>query len=672
MENLAQISLTQGSADLDTPINSATGGVININMIDPRQDEGVTVGQSVGSHSAIRSYVRLDTGDMGGGFRAFVSGSYYSSNHYTGPGNDTREHVDFKAVKEWGEGNRIAPVIIFNRGILGNYWSPSLSQWQTYGSNAGGYPSNIINSVSSAAAPNIATDYYKLKINPFYDVIASMPSSFNLGNDLTLSVTPYLWYGVGNGGGGGYVSPASSGACKGQYEVYFATTPVCSGTANFPATLMVGTNKIYYDPSLTDTWRPGATTKVEYELENHHFVAGFWLEGSYQHQWQVLGAVDSSGNPEDIWGQNNLLTMANGNKYTGYDETATTWNTTLFAGDTITALDKKLEVEIGIKQAMTWRDAENHELLKPDPNLWPTTEIGQHRSETLPAVAVRYKLTPEDQVFASYTTDFHVPNTFPTLFGSYGNPSNSFVFDYPTPYLKDERSASYELGWRKQNDLIDSALSAFYYGFHDREQQLNIWVPSQADYFTQMINVGTTHAYGVDAELGFHPVEYWRPYVSAEYLHTRLEDNIPDYGKLGVKTLPDLLETAGKEVPRSPNVQLGLGIGYDNHAFFANLVAKYVGPQYSTLVNDERMPGFAKADLTLGYRFDDIGFVKAPEFRLNLLNITNEHYLSAVGSTFTNAKTTIGVNGAAIAPGTAPYYYVGAPFAMMGTITAKF
>jgi len=44
-ENLSQISLTQGSADLDTPINSATGGIINIGMIDPRRDFGVTVGQ---------------------------------------------------------------------------------------------------------------------------------------------------------------------------------------------------------------------------------------------------------------------------------------------------------------------------------------------------------------------------------------------------------------------------------------------------------------------------------------------------------------------------------------------------------------------------------------------------------------------------------------------------
>jgi iron complex outermembrane receptor protein len=172
--------------------------------------------------------------------------------------------------------------------------------------------------------------------------------------------------------------------------------------------------------------------------------------------------------------------------------------------------------------------------------------------------------------------------------------------------------------------------------------------------------------------MGFHPVEHWRPYISAEYLHTRLEDNIPDYGKLGSATLPDLLATAGKQVPRSPNVQVGFGLGYDNQAFFANLTVKYVGPQYSTLVNDEQMPGFGKADVTLGYRFDDVGFVQKPEIRLNILNITNAHYLSAVASTFTNAKPTTGVDGAVIGAGTAPYYYVGAPFAMMATVTAKF
>jgi len=671
-ENLSQISLTQGSADLDTPVNSATGGIINIQMNDPSHDSDVIVGQSVGSHAAIRSYVRVDSGDMDGGTRAFLSGSYYQADHFTGPGTDTREHVDFKLVKEWGEGDRIAPVVIFNRGVLGNYWGPSLSYWNANGISAAGYPGSIANSVSSAAAPNIATDYYKLKINPFYDVIASIPSSFTLADHVTLSVTPYLWYGYGNGGGATSVAPSTSGAYKGQDVVYYGTNPVASGTASFPSTLTVGKYAIYYDPSITETYREGSTQKVDYELENHHLVAGFWLEGSYQHQWQVLSAVNSNGTPQDIWGGSDLLTMANGNKYTGYDETATTWNGTAFIGDTITALDKRLTIDVGVKQAMTWRDAQNHELIKPDPNLWPTTDIGQHRSETLPAASFRYKLTEADQAFASYTTDYHVPNTFPTLFGSYGNPANPYVYDYPTPYLKDERSSSYELGWRHQDDLLDSALTAFTYGFHDRQQSLNIWDPAQANYFTEVVNVGTTHAYGVDAEIGFHPVEHWRPYVSGEYLYTRLEDNIPDYGKLGTATLSDLLPTAGKEVPRSPHDQFALGLDYDDSSLFATLAVKYVGPQYSTLVNDQRMPGFATADITIGYRFEQIGFAKQPEIRLNLLNVTNNHYLSAVGSTFTNANAVKGINGATIAAGTAPYYDVGAPFAMMVTATAKF
>ncbi len=675
-ENLKSIVLTHGSADIDTPINSATGGTINISMIDPLKDFGVVVGQSVGSNSAIRSYVRVDSGDMDG-YRAFISGSYYSTNHYTGPGNDTREHIDFKLVHEWGEGNRIAPVVIFNRGILGNYWSPNMAQFNASGVNAAGYPATIINSTNSALAPNIATDYYKLKINPFYDVIASVPTTFTLADNLTLNVTPYLWYGYGNGGGGGYVTPSTSAATRGQYIVYYATTPVSSATANFPPTLTLpGSNaKIYYDPSITDTWRPGATVKAEYDLANHHLVAGFWLEGSYQHQQQVLGQVDSSGNPLDIWGTNtsDLVTMANGSKYTGYDETAETWNNTLFVGDTFTAFDKRLEVELGFKYAQTWRDAENHELFKPDPNLWPTTGIQQYRSEALPAAAARFKLTDEDQLFASYTTSYHVPNTFPTLFGGYGNPANSFVFDYPTPYLKDERSASYELGWRHQDDLLDSAVTAFTYDFHDRQQQLNIWYPPILDYETEVVNVGTTHAYGVDAEIGLHPVAHFRPYVSGEYLYTRLEDNLPDFGKVGSATLNDLLPTAGKEVPRSPHMQFGLGLDYDDNNLFGNITVKYVGAQYSTLVNDERMPAFTTVDMSIGYRLEDIaGIVKKPEIRLNLLNITNEKYLSAVGSTFTNAKATRGLDGSTIAAGTAPYYYVGAPFAMMATVTARF
>jgi len=669
-ENLSQISLTQGSADLDTPVNSATGGIINIQMNDPSHDAGVIVGQSVGSHAAIRSYVRADSGDIDQGLRAFVSGSYYQADHFTGPGTDTREHVDFKLVKEWGD-NRIAPVVIFNQGVLGNYWSPSLSQWNTSGISAAAYPGTIPGSVTGTA-PNIAGDFYKLKINPFYDVIASIPSSFSIGDHATLSVTPYLWYGFGNGGGGSYVAPATSGANKGQYVVYYAESAVASGTATFPNTLMIGKDKIYYDPSNTETYREGSTQKVEYDLQNHHLVGGFWLEGSYQHQWQTLSAVNADGSPEDIWGQSDLVTMANGNKYTGYDETATTWNGTAFIGDTFTALDKRLTVDVGVKQAVTWRVADNHELVKPDPLLWPTTEITQYRSETLPAASFRYKLTDADQVFASYTTDYHVPNTFPTLFGGYGNPSNNYVYDYPTPYMKDERSSSYELGWRHEDDLLDSALTAFTYGFHDRQQSLNIWDPAQENYFTEMVNVGTTHAYGVDAELGFHPIEHWRPYVSGEYLYTRLEDNIPDYGKLGTTSVADLLPTAGKEVPRSPHDQFALGLDYDNSALFANLTVKYVGAQYATLVNDQRMPSFATADITLGYRFEEIGFAKQPEIRLNLLNVTNAHYLSAVGSTFTNANAVKGVNGANIAAGTAPYYYVGAPFAMMVTATAKF
>lgn len=202
-ENLSQITFTQGSADLDSPFTYSTGGSINIYMNDPTKDSSETLAQSVGTHQALRTFARVDTGEFnagdGGAWRAFLSASYYDEDHFTGAGNDQREHVDFKAVHEWGDGNRVAPVILVNRGILDSYWGPSLALWNAEGTKSAAYPSNLIPTVSGSS-PYTAPYYYKLRVNPFVDVIASSPSTFRLSDSVSFEVIPYFWYGIGNGG----------------------------------------------------------------------------------------------------------------------------------------------------------------------------------------------------------------------------------------------------------------------------------------------------------------------------------------------------------------------------------------------------------------------------------------------------------------------------------------
>jgi len=669
-ENLSSITLSHGSSELDSPFVYATGGSINITMNEPTHDFRTTVGQSVGSHSAIRSYVRLDSGDLNvfspGDWRMFLSGSYYSTNHYTGPGSDEREHLDFKAVHDWGADNRIAPVIIVNRGILDKYYGPSLAAWNTQQFKAIDYPATLINSVTSSAAPNIATDYYKLVQNPFIDVIASMPTSIRILDNLTYEATPYFWYGFGNGGAGAYVTSANT--------LYYGTTKLVYNGLSSPYTVL-GSDKVFYSPSITETYRPGLTNKFTLDLDNQKLVAGYWIEYSAQHQWKPVGMVDAGGAPLDIWGTKvaDLLLMPNGNKYTAYDETAYSWNNVIFFGDTIGFWNERLQFDVGVKQSWVSRDADNHELATPDLALWPSQEIKQTRSETLPTFAVRYHITGDDTVFANWVTNFRTPNTFPTFFGSLNNPVSAAVYDLPTPNLKDERSQTAEVGWRHQDGLVDTALSAFAYDFHDRQFTINVPIPQSSGYFTDDINIGTTHSYGVDFEIGFHPVDHWRPYFSAEYLKTRQEGNIPTFGTLGTnRYFSDSLPTAGHQVPRSPNDQFALGLAYDNAGLFGNFGLKYVGKQYSTFMNDETMPEYYTADLTLGYRFDQIGPAQKPEIRLNVVNLTDVRYLSGVQGVYTNVKSYTGINGSAIGPSSSPYYYVGAPFEVMMTVTTKF
>lgn len=74
-------------------------------------------------------------------------------------------------------------------------------------------------------------------------------------------------------------------------------------------------------------------------------------------------------------------------------------------------------------------------------------------------------------------------------------------------------------------------------------------------------------------------------------------------------------------------------------------------------MNDEHIPGYFTNNVTLGYRMHKIGFLKAPQFQLNLSNIADAKFRTGVYS-FTNAaKTTTGVYGTSLS-GSAPTYYL--------------
>ncbi len=626
-ENISSVSLQQGSADLDTPTVNAGGGLISINLRDPLDAPGGFADASYGSYHENHEFVRLDSGLVAGtGARGFVSFSNTDADNYRGAGRDHRQHVDFKFADDWGDANRIALAGSYHDSILSSYPMPTLSQWSSYGRS---YNYDAVFSPGD-------TNYWKLHAQTWHDEQASLPTHLTLTDTLAFETTPYLEHGYGN-------SPY--GTTLPTTGLYLGTQPV-SGTVNIPGPADSQGQKLVLADYIGNQYRAGVTSEFVATLGPNRLVAGWWYDYADDYDPQPFTPVSATGEPESIQGADTIK-LPDGRTLSAQEAHTREQANVLFLGDTLSLLGGRLRIDVGLKYAMVNRDGTNS---LPGPQY----RVGLNSAQPLPRAALRYQLTPRSQIFASVSTNFRSPTEY-VLYDTY-DVFGDLVSKGTSQ--RDEYSISEELGYRTQGRLIDGSISLFNYNFTNRQ------VATLVDgVIGSSINAGGQTSRGVDAELGLRPVAHLRPYVSAEYLHATIDNDFAVDG--------DYLPTAGKTAVRSPKVQAAFGLDFDNGGIFANLDIKYVGSQYATFDDDEKIPSHTQADATLGVRLPDLGFIRKPEARLNLINLTDAKFLSGVAAVESNARDAVGVHGAPIA-GTAPTYFVGPGFAAVLTIASAF
>ena len=625
-ENVHSVSLQQGSADLDTPTVNAGGGLINLDLRDPAEHAGGNAAVSFGSYHENREFIRLDTGLIGDSlWRAFVSFSNTEADNYRGPGRDHRTHVDFKAVREWGDGNRVAIAGSYHDAVLSGYPMPTLPDWQAYGRS---------NNYDAAFTPFDA-NYWKLYQQTWRDVQVSVPSHFTLADGLALQVTPYFEHGFGNSPYG-TILPTSG--------LYLGTQPL-GRPVNIP--YAQGGNALVLADYIGNQYRAGSTTELIEEIGAHRLVAGWWYDYADDYDPQPFTPVGPTGEPSSIWGFPYTIKLPDGRTLSAQEAHTREQANVLFVGDTISLDDNKLKIDAGFKYAMVNREGTNG---LPGPQY----RVGLDSAEPLPRAAVRYNFTPASQVFASVSTSFRSATEY-VLYDTYDVFGDKLSSGTPQ---RDEYSITEEAGYRYSGIALDGSVTAFNYNFTNRQVATLI-----TGNIGSSINAGGQTSRGVDAELGVRPVRAWRLYLSGEYLHATLDDNFAIDG--------DYLRTAGKIAPRSPMLQGALGVDYDRGAWFGNVAVKYVGAQYATFDDDQRMPSHAQADAAIGVRLPDYGAIKSPQARLNLINVTDAKFLSGVAAVQPNANDAIGQHGTPIA-GAAPTYYIGPGFAAVLTVGTSF
>ncbi|WP_083819089.1 TonB-dependent receptor [Komagataeibacter oboediens] len=629
-ENLRQIRIAQGTADLGAPHIGASGGTVNMSMLDPAAKAGGQFNFTYGSFAADREFLRLDSGDIAkSGVRAFISYSHFHDDHFRGPGTDNRNHVDFKIMKNFDNGSRMALSVSYNQTFNAFYSNPTLSQWQTSGLHSN-YDQNYTQN---------DTSYYQYHTNPYTNVVAAAPMHFVINKSASVNFTPYFWYGYGAGGGATVLN--ESGYYSG--DVKYSSDLNGNGTTNDKVLL--------YSPTISHTYRPGYITSLNYNVAHNKITAGYWFEYSNEAQFTPFSYVDGNGSPASTMGQQNNVYTPNGSVLYNRNQITYTTVNALFLGDSISLFHDRFNFDIGVKETMVRRDGTN---------LIPSTTYKTiiNDAQVTPQLAARYKIDRHNQVFLTASTNFRSPPNA-TLFANYSSTTGSLV-TASNAKQKDEYSIEEELGYRYQGNIGDFSVALFNYNFVNRQVTSQVLIDGAYD--TESINAGGQTSRGIDIEAGLRPWHHFRPYIAGEYLHATIDNNFLSNGVY--------LPTAGKIAVRSPKFQFSFALDYDDGHFFGNAGIKWVDSQYSTFMNDQSIPAYVTSDITLGYRFSNFGPLHSPQLRLNFMNVGNNHYLSGIAGVQANAKTVY--SGTKSVAGVNPTYYVGSPFAAIFTFGTGF
>ena len=637
-ENTCSQFVTQGSTDVDSPQVGATGGNFGINTCNPENKRRFRVMHTMGQLNMMKTFLRVDSGRLSDNrSKFFVSLSHAETDKWKGKGGAKRDHLDAGFNYDFDRFNYVHATFLYNDALNNNINNLTLDELNTRG-----YFSDFSDTFVGHVAPVRGTaqadavqspNFYQLATNPFENAIFSATIKARLTDNIDLKVLPYMWYGFGTGGLQQRRQTESTGFLNPITNRNTAAVDLNGDGDTLDTVIMANS-------SVTKTYRPGITSSLTYTFGNHQLLGGFWFERARHGQTGPMVPVTQGGEPVDYFLQDQKVLRANGTPFQSRD-----WNTIstakqVFLQDTMSFMDDRLKVNVGIRTPTITRDFTNN---ASEGNQNPTYNIKRTYKDVLPQLGARFRLTPDDQFFASVAKNMKAPPNF--VFSNVG--SNVFLNNGVatlTGDVKEETSYNTDIGYRHQDSKFIATFTVFTVDFRDR--QATAFDPvTQVSTYT---NVGKVSNKGFEIEVGNMPVGGFSFYGSFGYSDSEIKDNLQ--ARSGV-----FLPTAGKEMINTPRRKMSLSAEYQNGAFWTRIKARATSRQAASFTNDVFAPGYTTYGIDGGYTLPNFGIFKRPKLTVNLSNITNKQYRNPSSTTVTHTVLTNGVN-----PAT-QRYYLGAP-----------
>lgn len=619
-ENVARTEVAQGAGALGTASTSNLGGTIEFFSAMPHDTAAITGSGTYGSDNTYRAYARLDSGDLGGGLKGYLSYAYLTTDKWKGYGSQRQHQANAKLVQDLGSLGSISAFLNFSDRREQDYQDLSYDIIGRRGLRddniANNYPlalqiakvfQNQVAAASKAAQPwpGYGTTFpagFGTVDDAYYDAgglrrdyLGGVTFDAHLTPELTLKTTTYYH---NNRGQGSWITPYS---------------PTPAGAFNQDGSVITAASPLGFRTTEYRIKRFGGISTLVYETGPNRFEVGGWYENNvFTQARRFYGMTDTTTPNRDTleFQQNPYRTQWDG-KY-GTDTLQ------YHVEDTLRLMDERLVLNGGWKGVRVV----NRAIMLGDTTSPLATGRITARDLFQPQAGVLFKLTPAAELFADYTENMRAFTSSATT-GPFS--TTQAGFDAIRGQLKPERSKTAEGGLRFREGPFQASAVGYYVDFSNRLLAFANGAGIIGNPAT-LNNVGSVHTYGAELSANYRIVTPISLFASYSYNHSTYANDVRN--AQGVL----LVATNGKMVVDTPEHMVKGELVFDQDGFTGRVGADYMSKRYFTYLNDESVAPRVLVDASIGYRFQGAGALHGVALEGSVTNLTDKKYISTIGS----------------------------------------
>jgi len=650
-ENVSRVTLSSGAGSLGVASTSNLGGAIETYSRDPSMERGLNVRGTLGSHEANREFIRFDTGEIGYGFRGYISYLHQDQRAWDFDGHQRGHQVNLKIVRDDDHG-QFTFYADWQMKVEPNEDATSFGNAQTAAAQGFTpytrpflYPDLAACSSTLTGGPGTPPPAQGNNFSNCFsaaqreDIIAYARYAWKPMEGLTWTNTAYYHYNFGRGIVAG---PINTAGLPALFATYYPNLVV--GTATSTATLQNIVNLFGGSGNAVRTTeyrinRGGLQSNVVWQVGDHNIQAGAWFEHNEpaQHRvWYPMTAANNDLSPYDVPRGNKALTQYAAEFFTNdiqlylQDQWKVMPNLTLQAGFKSSLQDANGKFPINQRNLPT----------VAVPVQYPTGSITSNKW-FLPQVGVLWDPTDNEQVFVNAQKNMRQFIPYGAGSGFYGFSAWSLgtqaAFELFKDTVKPETSWTYEAGLRTRHTLdagfltgFDGQVSVYHVKFRNRLLNIapfNFINPAPA----LLANVGGVTTNGIDVAGTLNFGEHFSLYNAISYNRSKYDD---DYQSgttvVGGVTQPVTVATGGKQVPLTPKWMNKTIARFNWGNFSASLAGDYIGKRPVTYLNDLSIKSMFLVDLEASYTFEvpADGVLKGARATINVTNLFDKKGVS--------------------------------------------